>query len=120
MGTDPADAHGKPALLLTIDFTPPASDRTWAYVEVWGKRSDDGVWRILVKTAKSGTQVAIEQLPAAGITLDVLLIDRDVNGKDADGNIETDPDAPPAGSATVSVSIPAPALGSAGQEYATW
>lgn len=114
------DYNGIPELSLTVNFTPPnpATDPSWAYVDFWAQRPDDGLWYNYFSPDKSGMIYPIGQLPKATGTWHFLLIDKDTNGKDLAGNSTSDPTAPPAGSATFSLSIAPPALGSANAEYA--
>lgn len=115
------DYNGIPELALTVTFTPPdpAIDPSWAYVDFWAQRPDDGLWYNYISINKSGTTFRIGQLPKTTGTWHFLLIDYDVNGKNLLGDSTGDPTAPPSGSATFSLSIPPPSIGASGIEYAS-
>lgn len=115
------DFNGIPELTLLVTFTPPdpAIDPSWAYVDFWAQRPDDGLWYNYISINKSGTAFSIGQLPKATGTWHFLLIDYDVNGKNLLGDSTGNPLSPPTGSATFSLSIPPPSLGVPGIEYAS-
>lgn len=115
------DVDGKQFLILTPTFTPPdqATDPAWSYVDFWAKNPADSTWRLYGHPDKSGVPITTTVLPSVTGTWNFLLVDKDANDKDVAGNSTTDPTAPPAGSATFSLSIAPPALGASGVEYAS-
>lgn len=115
------DVDGKQFLILTPTFTPPDQtvDPSWSYVDFWARNPADSTWRLYGHPDKSGVPITTTVLPSVTGTWNFLLVDKDANDKDVAGNSTTDPTAPPAGSATFSLSIAPPALGASGVEYAS-
>jgi hypothetical protein len=114
----PADSDGFRPLLLTPTFTVP-DDPAFAYVDFWAYRTDTGKWHLLGYPSKGGVVdvATIYQTPAADGNWVFKAIAHDVNGKDRDGKVNSDPANPPDGTPSFTLHIDPLAAGTAGTEW---
>jgi hypothetical protein len=111
------DNNGARQLLIVPFFTPPA-DNTWAYIQLWARR-EDTLWYQLGNPGTSGavSVATIAQLPATTFTWTFMAISINANNQDLNGSYNSNPNSPPAGTPTYSLSIAPPGVGSVGVEY---
>ena len=114
------EATGQVILKIIPNFVAPAIVN-YGWMDLWALR-EDGAWSLLGSPNQGGAggTAIITNLPSVVFIWKFLLISKDVNNKDSNGDVKSNPDIPPSGSLSTTLSINPPKIDSPLGQVTGW